>query len=144
MSNSSRLSKMLVIGQFIFVSILLIDYRNSHFGATMMALMAVTLAVWAFISMRKQFSVFPEPKPSRSLIRSGPYRFIRHPMYTALLIWSLGRVLFLFTTTNLFGFLGLTTILALKIQHEEKLLSKSFKDYDDYRKTTKRLVPFLY
>ena len=49
----------------------------------------LALALWAFISMRRSnFSVMPEPVSGGELVERGPYRLIRHPMYTCLLYTS--------------------------------------------------------
>lgn len=86
----------------------------------------------------------PEPVNQGTLIRSGPYRFIRHPMYTAVLLLCGGFVLITpkLLSAALFGLLVIT--LLLKIKREETLLAMAYPEYPDYQQSTGALLPPLY
>ena len=104
---------------------------------------AVALSVWARrLFQRGQFSIHSEPKEG-PLMSSGPYRFIRHPMYAAalLLLWSsiLGHVSI---TTVMIG-LVVTSVIAARIVAEERFLRARFPEYTTYSRTTKRIIPLV-
>lgn len=104
---------------------------------------AIALSFWARRSFQAgQFNISAEPKKG-PLLSTGPYQFIRHPMYTSalLLIWSsvLGH-LSLFTV--IIGLI-VTTEVALRIVAEEQFLRAHFPGYVEYSHKTKRLIPFI-
>jgi protein-S-isoprenylcysteine O-methyltransferase Ste14 len=92
----------------------------------------------------RQLRITPEPARDARLITSGPYRFIRHPMYSAVLLMTLAVVLSRPTPARLVVWAILFGTLLLKLAHEETLLGRRFPEYAAYRKRTKRLVPFVY
>ncbi|MBI1341695.1 MAG: hypothetical protein GC171_02040 [Terrimonas sp.] len=101
---------------------------------------AISIAVVGW----RNLSIFPVPKTGSSLVTAGPYRYIRHPMYTAVIFFCLSLVSNRFSLLN-FAILWVLIIdLLIKIHYEESLLVKSFPGYQQYRSQTKRLLPFLY
>lgn len=105
---------------------------------------AVALNVWARRSFQKgTFRVSAAPG-GESIIRSGPYRFIRHPMYSAVLlfVWAgvLSHVSALTLTVGAFA----TGVAIARVVAEERLLRARYVDYADYALTTKALMPFVF
>lgn len=90
------------------------------------------------------FNITPIPKQGGRLVTSGPYRLIRHPMYTAQLVAVLPLVIDHFTYLRLAAILTLFFVLLLKIHYEEKALKQAFKEYEAYIARSKKLVPFIY
>jgi protein-S-isoprenylcysteine O-methyltransferase Ste14 len=106
-------------------------------------LLAIALSIWARRSFQSgQFSLHAEPVKG-SLVSTGPYQFIRHPMYTAalLLVWSstLGH---LFLVTAVIGLI-VTGAIAVRIVTEEQLLRARYPDYVEYSRKTKLIIPFI-
>ena len=105
---------------------------------------AAALLAWAVWAMRKsRLRVLPEPHPSAKLIMEGPYRFIRHPMYTSVL---LGAGALISTNNNLdmlVAWIALFFVLWSKLGYEERLLLQRFASYQSYQRRTGRLLPFL-
>lgn len=103
---------------------------------------ALGLAIWAKRSMHAtHFSIFPEPVDEGTLVTEGPYRFVRHPMYSALLLAGSGVVVTDFSLYRCLLFLGLLLVLVVKIRREEQLLISAYPAYADYRKTSHALIP---
>ena len=110
-------------------------------------LLAVLLfipVIWAAILMRRKLNVFPDLRSGAEMLTNGIYRYIRHPMYLSVLGVSLILVMNDFSPIRFFVWIILTADLILKMNYEEKLLSFTFKNYSEYKKQTKRLIPFIY
>ena len=90
------------------------------------------------------FNLTPTVKATAQLVRRGPYRFVRHPMYLALLLVTLALLLDAPSWLRTLGWLILLLDLLLKIAHEERLLRLSFPAYATYATQSARLVPWLY
>jgi protein-S-isoprenylcysteine O-methyltransferase Ste14 len=83
--------------------------------------------------------------PEQSVIESGPYRLIRHPSYTGLLILFFGYGLCLTNWLSLLVLIGCALIgLGYRIHVEERVLQAQLgQPYQDYMRRTKRLIPFV-
>ncbi|MCB1724425.1 MAG: isoprenylcysteine carboxylmethyltransferase family protein [Chromatiaceae bacterium] len=90
------------------------------------------------------FGIYPEPIPDACLITTGPYRWVRHPMYTSLLLFMLGIALYRDAWPNYIGFGLLCAAVFGKMQREEVHLHAKFADYSDYVQRTHRLLPRIY
>src|SRR4029453_15086827 len=106
------------------------------------ALLGFALLQWAQDTLGKNWSDRPRMIQEQALIMSGPYQFIRHPIYTAFLL-ILGSTL-LISANWLIGFawLSMTTLeVASRIGFEENLMLEYFGDqYHEYMKRTGRLL----
>ena len=103
------------------------------------------LGLWAIWTMGfDNFNVTPDVKPRARLVTSGPYRYIRHPMYSALLVGGLALVLDTFSPERMLLWLVLLLDLLIKLNYEEQLLSRDLEGYSAHMRRTKRLFPFLY
>lgn len=91
-----------------------------------------------------QWSIFPEPKKIGGLVVSGPYRWVRHPMYSGLLLISLAIVLHRQSVMDVAILLVFVSNLALKLSYEELLLQKQYPHYKDYKLSTWKIIPWLY
>ena len=140
-------SILLVSLQFLFILLLLsgISLKNISLPAIIFMLLSPVLILWAIIIMQKsKLSILPEPSANATLITKGPYRFIRHPMYTAILLGSVGLVINQFTWLRLAIVIALAIVLLIKLNWEEKMLLEKFDAYKEYMKHSKRLVPFIF
>lgn len=114
--------------------------------AGILELSGVLLGLWAIWSMRvTTIQITADVAPDSNLVTDGPYEFIRHPMYTAVLIVVIGLLLNSYSFPRAMATFILVIDLYLKASYEETLLVRYFKKgYEDYQKKTKRFVPFLY
>jgi protein-S-isoprenylcysteine O-methyltransferase Ste14 len=83
-------------------------------------------------------------KEDHRIVQSGPYRIVRHPIYTGVLTAVLGAVLARGNLAALAAFVFIAVGLARKIVAEEALLREHFgAAYDDYRKKVAAIIPFI-
>ena len=101
------------------------------------------LAVWARIYLGTNWGMPMTQKAEPDLVTTGPYRFVRHPIYSGLLLAIAGTAL----VSNLSWLIGLLVIGAYFIYSatvEERNMSSTFPDvYPGYRDHTKMLIPFV-
>ena len=132
---------------FVIVTILYLLISGNLFSRSpfiiAIQLFAVALSVWARRNFPTgQFSIQAEPNEGQ-VLSTGPYQFIRHPMYAAalLLIWSgiLGHV----SPFNLIIGVIISGVVAIRIVVEEQDLRTYYPDYAEYARTTKRIIPLM-
>jgi protein-S-isoprenylcysteine O-methyltransferase Ste14 len=108
-------------------------------------LLGISLVFWAVWIMRKSvLSVMPDPQIGAKLIENGAYRFIRHPMYSALFLVLIPLVINQFTWLRFVVLILFGINQILKMIYEEQLLKNHWPGYVDYVKKTWRLIPYLY
>lgn len=116
----------------------------SYLGITILIL-GFILRQYSITTLGKFFIPTINKQKNQEIIQTGPYKYIRHPSYTGLLLELSGTALALsniisFTLTITF----LLPALIYRIKIEEKFLSKNFKSYQKYKLKTKKLIPFIY
>ena len=103
----------------------------------------IAFAIWARIYLGRNWGMPMTKKDEPELVTSGPYRFVRHPIYSGLLLAILGTAL----ATNIFWLIALAVMglyFVYSARVEERLMMTSFPDvYPRYRANTKMLIPFL-
>ncbi|MBP7772990.1 MAG: isoprenylcysteine carboxylmethyltransferase family protein [Bacteroidia bacterium] len=107
--------------------------------------LGVLLGLWAVIVIPPLYlRIHPEPATDAMLIRRGPYRMIRHPMYAALLLvgisWASDHPSF----SRWMLYIMLLLVLVTKIKLEERILSNRFAAYQEYQRSSWKLVPFIW
>jgi protein-S-isoprenylcysteine O-methyltransferase Ste14 len=122
-------------------------YENNgvaHVGNLVTAV-GLLFAVWARVHLGKYWSGMVTLKEGHRLIRRGPYRIVRHPIYTGMLLGALGSALTAATGDGLVGFVVMTACLVVKSRREEKLLTSEFGDeYRQFQREVAALVPLIY
>ena len=115
-----------------------------HPLAIALQVIAVALMVWARVTFgRRSFHASADPTAG-GLVTTGPYRYIRNPIYTAAILFVWGAVVTHWSWKS--ATLGLVLILGAVIRMlcEERLLKQSYPEYLQYSKTTKRMIPYLF
>jgi protein-S-isoprenylcysteine O-methyltransferase Ste14 len=85
----------------------------------------------------------PVPRERGKLIETGLYKYVRHPIYTGLLLATLGSCVQSMAVVKFFFWFLLLALLIYKARFEEKLLAAKYSTYTDYMKRTGRFVPRL-
>lgn len=105
-------------------------------------LAAVALGLWALRHLTlRQLRVTPTPAPHARLVQTGPYARIRHPMYTAVLLFVAALIIHDPAPPRLAAAGALVAVLAAKARCEEAALSQKFPDYAVYAQRTGRFFP---
>ncbi len=136
-------SLLLVIAQFACIGALAFGgawqlpwWSWAIFGAGLLVLF------WAALSLGgSNLTVMPDPRAGNTISVRGIYRFVRHPMYTAVLLCGAALALGAPSTTRSLALTACLIVLLLKIRHEESLLANRHPDYDERMRGIKRLLP---
>ena len=111
--------------------------------AITLQVLAGVLMLWARVTFGgRSFHAGAGPTDG-GLVTTGPYRFVRHPIYAAILLFMWAGVASHGTTLSpLLGIVA-TAALAVRMGAEEVLVEERYPEYVDYARRTKRIVPFV-
>lgn len=110
-----------------------------------LAVVGIALGLWALSANRPgNFNIRPVPRSGGELVQHGPYRWIRHPMYSALLLAGLAAARVAGDVESWLVLAVLVVVLVIKANVEERGMIERHAGYRDYRKRTHRFVPGLY
>jgi protein-S-isoprenylcysteine O-methyltransferase Ste14 len=101
-------------------------------------------SVWARVYLGGNWSAIVTLKAGHELIRSGPYRFVRHPIYTGLLVAFVGSAIARGEWRGVLAVLIALAALWRKLRLEERWLGEQFgQAYERYRAEVAALIPFV-
>ncbi|HUB14596.1 MAG TPA: isoprenylcysteine carboxylmethyltransferase family protein [Acetobacteraceae bacterium] len=104
-------------------------------------LLGLALSIATVTQLGRSFSLVPQ---ARSLVRRGPYRWIRHPLYLAEEIAVVGSLLQFFSIVTLSIVLMHGLLQLCRIHYEESLLHETFPEYAAYARESWRLIPLFW
>ncbi len=105
---------------------------------------AVGLMIWARITFGlRSFHAAANPTSGR-LVTNGPYRFVRHPIYAAVLYFVWAGVAAHPSMMHAIIGLGVTAGFAVRMVAEERLVVGKYPEYADYARRTRRVIPFVF
>jgi protein-S-isoprenylcysteine O-methyltransferase Ste14 len=112
-------------------------------GLVAVQVLAVMLVIWARITFGMRSLHFAANPTEGGLVTSGPYRFVRHPIYAAILffVWAgvASRPSLLAVALGIL----VSAATAVRIVAEERLVTARYPEYATYAARTKRVIPFL-
>ncbi len=112
-------------------------------GALLLAAGGV-FGTWGMVALGRNLTPFPKPIEGGELVTNGPYAWVRHPIYTGLILGTLGWALL---RANLIG-VGLAAALFiffdLKSRWEERWLVEAYPGYAQYQRRVRKLIPWIY
>jgi protein-S-isoprenylcysteine O-methyltransferase Ste14 len=144
----------LVIGYFLVIKssslpspfdwLLVPHTTSSAWIGAVLSVSGLVFAIWARVILGRNWSGVITLKEGHELIERGPYRIVRHPIYTGILAMFAGTAI---AIGYFGGFVGLLLVFVsfwLKLKREEDLMLKHFPaKYAAYQGRVKRIIPFL-
>jgi protein-S-isoprenylcysteine O-methyltransferase Ste14 len=141
-------SKILVSLQFGIAILMMIPFGAEFkhpFVAFVIVMFASVIGMSAIKTHRRgSFNIRPDLKEGCELVTHGIYRYIRHPMYLSVLILLFGVVVLYNDSYRWALYLFLWGVMVMKLLYEEHLWCCYTQEYEEYKKKTKRLVPFIF
>jgi protein-S-isoprenylcysteine O-methyltransferase Ste14 len=137
----------LVALQLSLIAAIALPFGAADWGMAASAFVGAGIAVgaWALTANRPgNFNIRPEVKPAGRLVTRGPYAYVRHPMYLAVMLATLGFCLGYGAPWRWGALAALGIVLMVKAGIEETAMAARHPDYAEYARTTKRIVPFLW
>lgn len=148
MKKPFRKAQVIVYIQFFLIVVVLagcgsLPQFNGH-GGLILAL-GLILGAWTLaINRPENFNITHKSKAGASLCFSGPYKYLKHPMYVSVLLALAGIFLMNLCWLSLLAWVALAFLLDRKARLEERSLIKRSGDYERYGMKTKRFIPYLY
>ena len=107
-------------------------------------LLAAGCGLAGTISLGRNLTPFPKPSAGATLVRTGIYGLIRHPLYTSVFCGSVGWALVWRSWPALLAALALAPFFDAKARREERWLRQQFPEYAGYEQRVRRFVPWIY
>jgi protein-S-isoprenylcysteine O-methyltransferase Ste14 len=135
-----------ILGAFLNWSLLLLKMRTDLPPSAKIAVALLVLVgnIFGLIALRhlgKSFSILPE---GRRLVTTGPYRYVRHPLYIAEGVAALGAMINFFSLAAILIVCTQYVLQFARMIYEEKVLRETFPEYTAYARRTARLIPGIY
>ncbi len=120
-------------------------FNTVNIAGMLLFVIGVTLRIIGRLTLGRYYSYGLIIKPDHKLVTHGIYRYVRHPITLAGIIYSIAIPL---TFSSLYGFLCMLLLVPLflyRIRIEEKMLLDYFgEEYREYMKRTKKMIPYIY
>jgi protein-S-isoprenylcysteine O-methyltransferase Ste14 len=131
------------LSAFRFVNFVPVNAVLSSIGA-IITVAGMAILIWARQSLGSNWSQIVSTKQGHELVTSGPYRYVRHPMYTGGLLACIGSAIVV-GDGFVFLLILLGSIFLWRVGAEDTLLARQFPDeFPDYARRTRALIPFLW
>ncbi len=138
---------LLIAAQFTGIALSVYPFNYSLHNSSFFLLISAIgfiLGITAMLYNRiGNFRVYPELKPDFKLITNGPYNYIRHPMYTSVILTVLGASTYLDHAYNYLGLCMTIVAVTLKALKEEHLIMQEDPSYKEYISHTTRFIPYV-
>jgi protein-S-isoprenylcysteine O-methyltransferase Ste14 len=144
---------LLVLGQFVLIALLiLVPSSGLNTGVFSTFLVGTSLISMFFgfvvlalsaINLGKSLTAHPIPGKNAVLVTDGLYRFVKHPIYSGLILVAFGLTIAGGFFPHTLFFIALVVLLNYKASFEEKLLASAYAGYNEYSRKTGRFIPRL-
>ena len=152
MAVSSRFQGWLLVGaQFVLLAVLALVPAGEAWplpswartAGSLLRGVGAALIVIGALRLGLAASIFPAPTASATLRTTGPYRLVRHPIYTGVLVFAAAMTVSARSIIAALAWITLLTVLHVKARFEEGLLVRRFPEYRSYARATGRFLPRL-
>jgi protein-S-isoprenylcysteine O-methyltransferase Ste14 len=147
MTRIAVIGRLLVAAQFALIAWLVWPLTAQAWTAPALALLlgAAGLGAWTLFHNRPgNFNIRPEPKASGRLVTGGPYRYVRNPMYSAVLLFAAAEVAAYADPWKIAAWCALALVLLAKAVLEERGLRAQFPGYAAYAHRVRRFIPGVF
>jgi protein-S-isoprenylcysteine O-methyltransferase Ste14 len=117
---------------------------SATIAGSVLAIAGVALLLAALIRLGSGLTPMPYPKANATLVQTGPYRFVRHPMYAGGIAIAYGWAFLVHGWLTLFYASALLVFLEIKATREERWLVEKFPGYPEYQRRVRKLIPFIH
>lgn len=143
------ISRFLVLLQFLSLILLFVPFQiiSLEYGwIVSFVCLSLSLKLLLWTSQHNKignFNIVPEIKEGCTLIKTGPYYFIRHPMYTSVVLIGIGALTYGFSFYKIGVLSVLILTMYLKASREERFWCEKTSQYQEYKAKTKMFIPFI-
>lgn len=148
--NPKLLGNLLVSVQFGALAVLAVQAWGTwqaaadHSVIWLLLGLSSVVGVWALSANRPgNFNIHPTPHQNGELIQHGPYRWIRHPMYTSLLLFGAALAMAVMSLSAWLLWALLAGVLMSKALLEERWMTRKHPAYTAYLARSRRFIPYL-
>ncbi len=113
-------------------------------GGAILVFTGGLLSLAGVLRLGSSLTAVPYPKEDATMVDSGPYRLVRHPIYSGIILAAFGWALFVNGWLTLVYALILFIFFDIKSRREERWLSQKYQNYPVYQKRVHKLIPFVY
>jgi protein-S-isoprenylcysteine O-methyltransferase Ste14 len=111
---------------------------------SLIQILAFCLMIWARIVFKHRSFHLTSDTTKGGLVTNGPYRWFRHPIYSAVIYFGLACLLAFPKIDVFLAFISIACGLFIRMILEEKALRQSYPEYVEYSKKAKRIIPFIF
>jgi protein-S-isoprenylcysteine O-methyltransferase Ste14 len=147
MTRIDLIGRVLVALQFALIGWLVWPLTPQAWSPPALVLLgcAIGLGLWTIFHNRPgNFNIRPEPKASGRLVTGGPYRYLRNPMYSAVLLFAAAEVVAYGDLWKIACWFILALVLLAKALLEERGLRAQFPGYAEYARRVRRFIPGVF
>ncbi len=141
-------ANLLLGGQFLFILLAVIPFAgqpSTYLWGIILLCSGLVLGAWTLtVNSPENFNLSPLPKVGARLCFEGPYRYLRHPLYLAVILAVGGIALCNGALANGIAWVLLVLLLDIKARYEEKLLEGDSGAYRAYMERSWRFIPLIY
>ena len=113
-------------------------------AGSVMILLGFLLALAGVLGLGSNLTAVPYPKDNATLVETGPYHIVRHPIYCGLIFMALGWGLLVHGWLTIVYAAILFIFFDIKSRREEQWLREKYSGYAAYQKRVRKLIPFVY
>ncbi len=110
----------------------------------MVTVIGLLIVAWGAAGLGSNLTPFPRPRPSATLVETGAYRYVRHPIYSGLVLAAVGWSVATASPLAIVPTVLLALLFDAKSWREEAWLTQRLPSYAAYRARTRKFVPGVY